>query len=195
MTPQRAQVDRAALYVARLTLEIKRGLRPPGHLQGLLGDGLLSVKWRRVRPVGGTPAGPVTPADIGTPVVSAAGDRADASVPINLGGDHGWAALTVRLQRVQERWTITDLTLLQGGRDYAHTVRREPPVDDPQAPLHRRLRTAKGDRQLVAIAAVVNRSDAGPWGPLLDQLNREIAQLQDRIVLLDRQERSSRARR
>lgn len=195
MTPQHADVDRVALYVARLTLEIKRGLRPPGHLQPLLGAGMLSVKWRRARPVGGGPYGPVTPADIGVPVVSAAGDRADASVPINLGGAHGWVALTVRLRRVKTRWRITDLTMLLGGRGYVHTVRRERPVKDPLWPLHRRLGTAKKDRELVAMVAVVNRADAGPWGPLLDQLDREIAQLQQRIDVLDRHERWDWARR
>lgn len=186
-------VDRAVLYVARLALEVRRGLRPPRHLQVLLGDGVPAVKWARERPAGKPPLGPVTARDVGLPVVSVGRDRADASVPINLGGDQGWAALTIRLQKVQTRWTVTDLTLLRPDRSYVHRAGRKPPAD-PQAPLHRRLRIAKGDRDRVAIAAVVNRPGTGSWGVLLGQLNDEIDLLHQRIGLLDHQERSRWAR-
>lgn len=132
--PTEPQLDVMVRLVARTCLEAERGLRPPDQLRQMMTESAWR-RWQQTRPRrGGSPAGPVTAADIATPHLSRlTARRVVASVAVRSDLTR-WSGLSVQFEADRRgRWTVTELQLLRHGRHYRRTghdnAAQRPPPD------------------------------------------------------------------
>lgn len=105
-------------FVARICLEVERGLRPPAHLHGFVDPGTT------LRPdaitLGRFRGGPVLDDHIGQPHLSRLGDSHIVATVVTRIEAERWGALTLRLRAYQGRWWIADLQRLLAGLPLPH---------------------------------------------------------------------------
>lgn len=150
------QLRTVAAYIARICLEVERGLRPPDQLTSLAHP-RTTGPWRQIQ-TGRFRGGPVVRHDIGPPQLSRlAHDHAIATVVTRTQGDR-WGALTVRLRAERGRWYIADLKRLLAAANYRNGPDRTLP---PDLPLDEKTRRITDQRQLVhaALNATTRRLD------------------------------------
>ena len=187
-----SQLERYAEFLARITLEIERNLRPPEALREFMPPAVWA-RWRQTMPTGRFDGGPVLKADIGPPQVQRlSSTRAVASVTTRTDRQR-WGALTLKLETCSGRWQAMSVQRLLAAAHY-RTGSDKPVVE---IPLEQRLATARHDRDQAraALAATERRLAELPargtarrpavqlkatWEHLVVQLDREIAALTQR---------------
>ncbi len=190
-----AQLITLARYIARLTVEVEAGLRPPDHLTSLM-DPPTASRWRQhPELIGRFRAGPVQPGDIGPPHL----DRrtpTDVYATVTTRTQPGrWGALTFRLRADDQRWWLTDLQRILAAAHYHNRPARQGPAEP--IPPARRLAQTAADRRLVTAAlgatrqrlTELDRTDPGyrataqmvrVWQQERTSLDRELDRLQKR---------------
>lgn len=187
------QLRIVAGYVARLCLEVERGLRPPEHLRDLA-DPRTAGLWPRSIQTGRYRGGPVVRQDIGPPNVSRlAEDHAIVTI-VTRTESNRWGALTLRLRAERGRWYVADLQRLLAASHYRSGPNQ---TVAPEVPVEQQLRAVVDERRLVdaALHATNRRLDelaphhasrretsrqAGHWRRRIAQLDAELRDLQQR---------------
>ena len=146
--PTDQQLRRAAYSIARMFMEIERGLRPPEHIKRLL----TKPAYRRFRrvPLPPRPAisGPVLPTDIrGIHVSRHLPGQVTASMTCREQDDR-WGAIVLHLRAPRqpgETWKADQLERVVNSR---HDLRRDPEIESPPD-ISERIRLVEGERFLV----------------------------------------------
>lgn len=181
-------------YVARLCLEVERGLRPPDHLLQLMDRATLD-RFRRAGRLGRFTGGPVTRHDLGPPHLARPADgRVEATITTRT--DRGrWGALLLRLQRHDDRWTVGQIQRLLATGHYRPPTRQPSPSE---LPLELRQQRLAEERTLAEAALTATRrrlqeltrggpgyamtaTQARTWQHVIRGLDREAVQLRSRI--------------
>lgn len=177
-------------YVARVCLEVERGLRPPEHLYRLSAP--RADHLRRIQP-GRFRGGAVVARDIGPPEISRLSDGHVLATIVTRTEGSRWGALTLRLRAEHGRWYVADLQRLLAAAHY----RTAPQRDVPEVPLDTRIRQVAEERRVVAAALTASnrrvdelgtggpgtaetRRQAQRWSTLATELDRELRTLKDR---------------
>ena len=167
-------------HLARLHLEIERGLRPPEQLEPYM----TRPAYRRLRGPQGVrfnDPSPATPEDLGSVHLSRpAPDRVLASLTTREQADqHG--ALAIQLQaNPQGRWRITELTRL----DRHLAIHR--PTPSPTTSWASRIREVEEERSVLASAYRVETERLSELsGPAADRSRDLAAYWQQRLTELD----------
>lgn len=177
-------------YVARVCLEVERGLRPPGHLHRLCAP--RADHLRRIQP-GRFRGGAVVARDIGPPEISRLSDGHVLATIVTRTEGSRWGALTLRLRAEQGRWYVADLQRLLAAAHY----RTAPQRDVPEVPLETRIRQVAEEHRVVAAALTATqrraqdlgtgtpgsaevRRQAQRWSSLATELDRELRTLKNR---------------
>lgn len=181
--PTDLQLEAIVRHLARLHLEIERGVRDPAHLSRLMSP-QAELQWQRTRERGGRlPGGPARDADLGAAQLRRDHDGlvyATITTPTEQGR---WGALTFVLHAEGRTVSIRQAKRLHAGLDYGRTTR----VTDDQ--VLNRLDRAMEERRLVRAAleaaqvsarvrlptSAVPGSDT--WQRVLGQLDAEITTL------------------
>ena len=171
-------------YVARLCLEVERGLRPPDHLRRLTDPRANGAARRRIQ-VGNFAGGPVRRQDIGPPQLSRlADDHAIATVVTRTEGNR-WGALTIGLRAQRGRWYVVDLQRVLASRHYrsgpAQNVERQPSPEE-------RIRSITAEQRLVEAAnrATLRRlEDFAPRTKGRSEMKQQAERWQRRLAELD----------
>lgn len=145
--PSDRQLRRVTYSIARMFLEIERGLRPPAHIKPLL----TQPAYRRFRSVPRPPrpaiSGPVLPTDIrGIHVSRHLPGQVTASMTCREAGGR-WGALVLHLRAPSqpgETWKADQLERVMNGR---RDIGRDPEIADPPD-LNERIRSVEGERFL-----------------------------------------------
>lgn len=104
-------------FIARMCLEVERGLRPAAHLLRVM-DPATAQRWRHPGHTGRFRAGPVQGHDIGPPhIIRFDHDRVGVTVVTRTHADR-WGALTFRLRVRDGRWHVSGLQRLLAGAHY-----------------------------------------------------------------------------
>lgn len=139
-------------FVARTCLEVERGLRPPEHLEQLMGRAAAD-RWSRVGRLGRFRGGPVVDTDLGSPRWSRLTDSCvTATVVTRTEGDR-WGALTFRLEAERGHWRIAELQRLLAAAHYRTTGDRRAPEPAPAD----RLASVTEERKLARAALAATR--------------------------------------
>lgn len=182
------QLRDIARYLARLCLEVERGMRPPDHLARFL-DPPTRRRWQPRTKIGRFAGGPVRPRDIGIPQVSRPTDlHAFISVATNTEAGR-WGALSFEMRCRSGRWHVTDIQRLLAATHYRSTPR----IASERGP-DRPLGSVSEERRLAgaALRASERRLDelapnqpgyrqtsqlARTWRRMVADLDREIADI------------------
>lgn len=183
-----------ASHIARICLEVERGLRPPEHLRALA-DRATSARWRAGVKVGRFRGGPPVRQDIGPPQLSRLSeDHAIATVVTRTEGAR-WGAVTLQLRAAGSKWHVADLQRLLAAAHYRAPSARD--LDDPVSLEDRIGRSAEEQRLgRAALAAVQRRLDElGGDSPGRDEAEHQLAYLKRALADLDRELYDLRSRR
>jgi len=147
------EIRMLASHIARLCLEVERGLRSPDHLRQLA-DPHKPSRWTRALKVGRFHGGPPVPADIGPPHLSRI--REDHAVVTVVTRTEGlrWGAITLQLRARGTTWHIADLQRLLAAAHYRSGQARAP-VDEMS--LDEKIQRASAERRLVGAALATVR--------------------------------------
>lgn len=194
-----AQLQAVIYHVARVYLEVERGLRPPEQLQTFLSPS--EYRRQRLEPRPERPRlGPVQMRDMG-PIHFER--HADDHITANLvarRGDDRWGAVVLEMRGTETGWRVSHLERLER----AVQPRQEADVDSPEPAglIERRIRMTKAERSLVgaAMTATARRiEDIGDrrtkrskqlttqldrWADRLSDLDEELETLARRRELL-----------
>jgi hypothetical protein len=183
------ELEAFARFLARVTLEIERDLRPPEQLLRFM-PARAWQQWQHARLPGKFAGGPVHRSDIGRPRIERLDDKRAIVNVVTRTDTERWGALTMRLDATSGRWRAASLQRLYAARHY----RTGPPRPVVPVPIERRLATANTDRKqaAAALAAATRRAAELPkgsdghrqttslsttWKHLLAELDREISTL------------------
>lgn len=182
------QLRDIARYLARVCLEVERGLRPPAHLQRFLDPATRGRRQSR-NAIGRFRGGPVQPRDIGTPQLSRTADE-HLFVTVATSTEAGrWGALSLELRHRSGRWHVVDVQRLLAATHYRSTRRTAPASEGDgrygNVADERRLTTAAlhaCDRRLGELTPDQPghhqaRDLTRRWRLTLAELDREIADL------------------
>lgn len=182
-SPTDSQLETIVRHLAKLHLEIERGVRDPHHLTRLMSPPA-ELLWLRTRERGlPMPGGPARDADVGPVHLRRDAEGVVYATTTTPTRRDRWGALTFVLQADSRTVSIRQATRLHAGLDYGRAVS----VDDDR--LHDRLGQAMDERRLVRAALEAaqvadgehgrHRSETGPdtWRTVLDQLDTEITTL------------------
>jgi hypothetical protein len=181
--PDDQQLIRIVQHLAKLHLEIERGVRDPDQLTTMMRPEA-QLAWRRTRPHGITlPGGPATDADLGPISLrrASAGDVFASVTTTTLPGRRG--ALTFVLHVDNRQVTIRQAKRLNPGLDYgSRTTAGGDPVADRLAAALEERRAVKGAMEAgERLAAETAPSRRAPpparWQTVLAQLDIEITTL------------------
>ena len=218
--PTDQQLRRLAYSIARMFLEIERGLRPPEHIKPVLTQPAYR-RFRRVpRPPRPAISGPVLPTDIrGIHVSRHLSGQVTASMTCRESDDR-WGALVLHLRAPSppgETWKADQLERVVNRR---RDLGRDPEVEDPPG-LRERIRSVEGERflargargaavarleelgQLPAdeqdeLAMKALRQQASFWSSKVEELDEEVRclkqmqQLREQLGLVDVEEHTPR---
>ena len=187
------QLERIARFVARVCLEVERGLRPPAHLLALM-DPAHAPRTQRPPGLGRFAAGPVLDSHIGPAHLSRIDPRtAIANVVTRTEGDRS-GALNLRLVSTQGRGRVAAVR-----RILPSTHRRLPRRTADGEPTQDRLAFTEEDHRLAsaALAATGKRlAELDPATPghvatqeLVGHWTSKVAELDRELVTLQRQSR------
>lgn len=184
------ELEAFARFLARVTLEIERDLRPPEQLLRFMPTRAWQ-QWQQARLPGRFAGGPVHRSDIGRARIERLDTRRALVNVVTRTDTERWGALTMRLDATNGRWQAASLQRLYAARHYrTGAIRPIVPVS-----IERRLAIATTDRQqaAAALAAVTRRASELPkgsdghrhtsslsttWKRIIDDLDREISTLQ-----------------
>ncbi|MDP8930631.1 MAG: Rv3235 family protein [Actinomycetota bacterium] len=145
--PTDHQLRRVAYSIARMFMEIERGLRPPEHIERLLTKPAYLRFRRTPLPRRFPNSGPVLPTDIrGIHVSRHLPGQVTASMTCREQDDR-WGAIVLHLRaprRPGETWKADQLERLVNSR---HELRRDPEMEGPPD-LSERIRLVEGERTL-----------------------------------------------
>jgi hypothetical protein len=186
------QLERFAAFLAKVTLEIERGLRKPELLLDVMPTRTWE-QWQRGRLPGTFHGGPVMDADIGTPRLERLHDtRAIANIVTRTDAER-WGALTMRLDAASGRWRAASIQRLYA----AHHYRTGPYPPVVEVPVEQRISLAVHDRERAGAALQASQrrqTDLTPrtsahreakrmtdtWTRIVADLDRELAMLRHR---------------
>lgn len=181
--PSDQQLVRIVQHLAKLHLEIERGVRDPDQLTAMMKPEA-QLAWRRTRPQGVTlPGGPATDADLGPVSLrhTSAGDVFASVTTTTLPGRRG--ALTFVLHLDHRQVTIRQAKRLHPGLDYGSrtSAGSQPVTDRLDAALEERRAVKAAIEADDRLAAETAPSRRGPtsarWQSVLAQLDTEITTL------------------
>lgn len=145
--PTDQQLRRVAYSIARMFMEIERGLRPPEHIEGLLTKPAYLWFRRTPLPRRFPNSGPVLPTDIrGIHISRHLPGQVTASMTCREQDDR-WGAIVLHLRaprRPGETWKADQLQRLVNSR---HELRRDPEIEGPPD-LTERIRLVQEERTL-----------------------------------------------
>lgn len=145
--PTDQQLRRVAYSIARMFMEIERGLRPPEHIERVLTKPAYLRFRRTPLPRRFPNSGPVLPTDIrGIHVSRHLPGQVTASMTCREQDDR-WGAIVLHLRaprRPGETWKADQLERLVNSR---HELRRDPEIEGPPD-LSERIRLVEGERTL-----------------------------------------------
>lgn len=191
---------RTAVYrIARVYLEVERGLRPPDHLKRILGRKEYERHRREPMEIRHHGAGPVIPDDVrGIRIDRSVGGHITASVNAREIGDR-WGALTVHLKERRDGWVIDHLDRLhRRGLDAEQKPTTVEPLDleGRTAYVAEELRLVSSARRgtkqrlddLIASASSDNatrqlRDQLKVWTERQTELERELTELRERAEI------------
>ena len=181
-----------ARFIARLTLEIERGLREPEQLHGLMSPDAWK-QWQRTRLPGALQGGPVAEPDLGPARIERADPRRAIANITTRTDPHRWGALTMQLDATRGRWTAVHLQRLYAARHY----RTGPPTPVVTVPLTQQIDATRELRDHAAAALAAVQRHRGELPPRssgrhhLDELsttwNKLVADLDQQLATLARQ--------
>lgn len=189
--PTDEQLADMARFIARVSLEVERGLRPPDHLTRLMSPAT-AARLNRPPGIGKFDAGPVLPGHVGSAHVSRVSDRTVfVTVVTRTEGDR-WGALAFRLDATEGRWHLAALRRLLPS---THQVVR--PVEEVRSGRDR-YNLVVEDRRLAAAAleATTRRLEdlrpgaadfeatrvlARHWKTKVAELDRELSALRSQL--------------
>ena len=181
--PTDQQLRRVAYSIARMFLEIERGLRPPEHIKPVLTQEAYWGFRRRPRPPRPAISGPVLPTDIRRIHLSRhVRGQVTASMTCREEGDR-WGALVLHLlapSEPGETWKADQLERVVNKR---RDLRRDPEVAGPPD-LRERIRSIEGERFLA-------RGARGAAVALLAELERLPAENRDEVVMATHRQQAS----
>lgn len=183
-----------ASHIARICLEVERGLRSPDHLRALA-DPATSARWRAGVKIGRFRGGPPVRQDVGPPQLSRlSDDHAIATVVTRTEGAR-WGAVTLQLRAAGTKWHVADLQRLLAAAHYRGPRSRD--VDDPISLDDRIDRSAEEQRLGRAALAAARRrlDDLGDAAPGRDAVERQVAHLKRALAHLERELSDLRSRR
>jgi hypothetical protein len=125
----------ALRHIARVCLEVERGLRPPEHLTPFLDPSQQQIQPGQLGRFGG---GPVRHDHVGQPQISRLTDTHAIATVITRTDEHRWGALSLELHALDGRWRIAGLQRLLASRDY-----RTPPAALPEIAASMQARRAE----------------------------------------------------
>lgn len=176
-----AELRPVVTYLAKLCLEIERGLRPPDHLQGFV-EPRRALRWRDSVAHGRFTGGPVVRQDLGVPQVSRIRpDHAVATIVTRTEGAR-WGAITLQLRAVDNKWRIAELQRLLAASHY----RGGPDSSLADDTLAHKIERATVDRRAVAAALRVARQPTSRWRPPGMHVDSEADLRQRSIPYLER---------
>ncbi|WP_052665129.1 hypothetical protein [Nitriliruptor alkaliphilus] len=182
--PTDLQLEVIVRHIARLHLEIERGLRDPAQLIRLMSP-QAELQWQRTRERGGRlPGGPVRDADLG-PVQLRRDHEGLVYAAVTTPTQRGrWGALTLVLHAEGRTVSIRQAKRLHAGLDYGRTIRAS------EDQLLDRLDHAMEERRLVLAAIEATRVPThadpprGSTSPSSDTWKKVLAQLDTEITTL-----------
>lgn len=179
-------------FVARICLEVERGLRPLAHLRSLMNPALRHTEPGRL---GRFPrGGPVQDGQVGHPQFSRLSDTHIVATVVTRTEGNRWGALSLRLHAKHGRWRLADVQRLLAATHYVTAARPSPErLSSPDRVLrhlaeeHRIAEAASraANRRLDDLAPATPgyraaRDLVGYWQRKLGELNRDLAELQAR---------------
>lgn len=179
-------------FVARICMEVERGMRPRAHLLSLMDR---SQRWSQPAQLGRFPrGGPVQDGQIGHPQVSRLTDTHIIATVVTRTEGNRWGALSLRLHAKQGRWRVADVQRLLAATHYVTAARTSPErLSSPDRVLrhlteeHRIAEAASraANRRLDDLAPATPgyraaRDLVGYWQRKLGELNRDLAGLKAR---------------
>ncbi len=182
-------------FIARICLEVERGLRPPDHLLRLM-EPRTAQRWRGKEFIGRFDGGPVQRQDIGLPRLSRlSDDHVMATITTRTQHDR-WGALTLRLRSDGRRWKVAEVQRLLAAAHYRTALTSAGSVE---VPLEDKLaRTAEDGRLVDAALRATNRrladlprTDPGyrstgqlarAWRRIGAEIDQELADLRTRVL-------------
>ena len=102
-------------FVARICLEVERGMRPPAHLRPLMHP---AERWLQRGQLGHFRGGPVHSGHIGQPQISRLTDAHIFGTVITRTEGDRWGALSIELRGAHGRWRIAGLQRLLARAEY-----------------------------------------------------------------------------
>lgn len=179
-------------FVARICLEVERGLRPLAHLRSLMDPALRRADTGQL---GRFPrGGPVQDGQIGHPQFSRLSDTHIVATVVTRTEGNRWGALTLRLRAKDGRWRVADLHRLLAATHYVTAARTaQERVSSPEglpAHLNEERRIADAARR-AATRRLNDLSHDAPghraardvvayWNRKVANLDRELAELTTR---------------
>jgi hypothetical protein len=181
---QDRQLRTVVTYIARLCLEVERGLRPPDHLRQLTDPRANGLVRRRIN-VGNFTGGPVRRQDIGPPQLSRLTDEHAIATVVTRTEGNRWGALTIGLRAEQGRWYVVDLKRVLASRHYRtgpdQTVDRQPSPEET-------IRSVTAEQRLVEAAYRATRRRLDDFAPRTkgrSEMKRQVERWQRRMAELD----------
>lgn len=182
--PTDEQLADMARFIARVCLEVERGLRPPDHLARLMNPATAPGS-NRPPGIGRFDAGPVLAGHVGSAHVSRTSDRTVfASVVTRTEGDR-WGALAFRLDAHEGRWHLAALRRLLPSTH--HLARQR--IEEIRSGQDR-YRLAVDDRRLAtaALEATTRRlADLQPGAADFEATRVLVVQWKAKVAELDRE--------
>lgn len=186
--PDDQQLIRLVHHLAKLHLEIERGVRDPDQFVALMKPAAQLV-WNRIRATGGSlPGGPATEADLGPVHLRRTGDGTVLATLTTATLPGRRAALTFVLHIDRDRVWVRQAQRLLPGRNYGGHPRGQQPKDEHY--VLGRLDAARQERDAVLAALDANQRlaaesatgrrrgpSAASWRKVLHELDTEITSL------------------
>ncbi len=150
-------------FVARICLEVERGLRPRAHLLALMDR---SHRWSQPAQLGRFPrGGPVQDGQIGNPQVSRLTDTHIIATVVTRTEGNRWGALSLRLHAKHDRWRVADVQRLLAATHYVTAARTPPERASSPDRLRRHLTEQHRIAEAASRAATRRLDDLGPATP------------------------------
>lgn len=155
--PTDEQLRAAVSRIARIYLEVERGLRSPDHLKPLMGTRAYDQLRRDPMETRHPGVGPVVPADLGRIVIDRNLPRQVTATVATREFDDRWGGLVIHLQQRRDGWVVDALDRLH--RRGLEAEQR--PTTVASGDVTERIRIVEQERRLVqgAHGATVSRLD------------------------------------